>query len=218
MKSMLIIGMGRFGQHLCRNLSELGHQIMIIDKDEERLEEMLPFSEEAKVGDCTNIEVLKSLGVGNYDAVFVCIGTDFQSSLETTSLLKELGAKYVVSKATRDIQAKFLLRNGADEVIYPDRDIAMKTAIRYSSSHIFDFIEFTDNYSIYEISAPKSWIGKSIKDLDVRNKLGIHIIGIKKAGKDQILPRATDIIEKEAHLMVIAEEDTIQKIIEEMED
>jgi len=218
MKSMLIIGMGRFGQHLCRNLSELGHQIMIIDKDEERLEEMLPFSEEAKVGDCTNIEVLKSLGVGNYDAVFVCIGTDFQSSLETTSLLKELGAKYVVSKATRDIQAKFLLRNGADEVIYPDRDIAMKTAIRYSSSHIFDFIEFTDNYSIYEISAPKSWIGKSIKDLDVRNKLGIHIIVIKKAGKDQILPRATDIIEKEAHLMVIAEEDTIQELIEEMED
>jgi len=144
MKSMLIIGMGRFGQHLCRNLSELGHQIMIIDKEEDRLEEMLAYSEEAKIGDCTNIEVLKSLGVGNYDAAFVCIGTDFQSSLEATSLLKELGAKYVVSKATRDIQAKFLLRNGADEVIYPDRDIAMKTAIRYSSNHIFDFIEFVN--------------------------------------------------------------------------
>jgi len=148
---------------------------MIIDKEEDRLEEMLAYSEEAKIGDCTNIEVLKSLGVGNYDAVFVCIGTDFQSSLEATSLLKELGAKYVVSKATRDIQAKFLLRNGADEVIYPDRDIAMKTAIRYSSNHIFDFIEFTDNYSIYEISAPKAWVGKSIKELDIRNKLGINI-------------------------------------------
>ena len=216
MKSMLIIGMGRFGQHLCRNLSELGHQIMIVDKEEDRLEEMISYSQEAKVGDCTNIEVLRSLGVGNYDAVFVCVGTDFQSSLEATSLLKELGAKYVVSKATRDIQAKFLLRNGADEVIYPDRDIAMKTAIRYSSNHIFDFIEFTDNYSIYEISAPKAWVGKSIKELDIRNKLGINIIGIKKAGKEHILPRATDFIEKDAHLMVISDEESIQKLIREM--
>lgn len=218
MKSMLIIGMGRFGKHLCKNLAELGHQIMIIDEDEANLEEVMDYAYEAKIGDCTNIEVLKSLGVSNFDVIFVCIGTDFQSSLETTSLLKELGAKYVVSKATRDIQAKFLLKNGADEVIYPDRDIAMKTAIRYSSNHIFDFIEFTDNYAIYEISAPKSWEGKTLRELDVRNRYDIHIIGIKVGGRAHLLPKATDKVKEGAHLMVVADDESIQKIIEEIKD
>ena len=124
MKSILIIGMGRFGCHLCKELAELGNQIMIVDQEEDRLEGMFPYVVSAKIGDCTNEDVLKSLGIGNFDIVFVCIGTNFQSSLETTSLVKELGAKYVVSKANRDIHAKFLLKNGADEVIHSDRDIA----------------------------------------------------------------------------------------------
>ena len=122
MKSILIIGMGRFGRHLCKNLSQLGNQVMIVDEKEENLEEMLPYVVSAKIGDCTNENVLKSLGISNFDLCFVCIGTNFQSSLEITSLVKELGGRHVVSKANRDIHAKFLLRNGADEVIYPDRD------------------------------------------------------------------------------------------------
>ena len=136
MKSILIIGMGRFGRHLCRNLAALGNQIMVVDELEENLEEMLPYVVSAKIGDCTNEAVLKSLGIDNFDICFVCIGTNFQSSLEITSLVKEMGAKYVVSKANRDIHAKFLLRNGADEVIYPDRDIAEKLAVRYSANQI----------------------------------------------------------------------------------
>ena len=151
MKSILIIGMGRFGNHLCRKMLELKNQVMIIDTDEAKLTSMMPVVTSAKIGDCTDVEVLKSIGVGNFDICFVCIGTNFQSSLEITSLLKENGAKYVVSKATRDIQAKFLLRNGADEVIYPDRDMAEETAMRYSADHIFDYIELDDEYSVYEI-------------------------------------------------------------------
>ena len=131
MKSILIIGMGKFGHHLCQNLAELGNEIMIVDQKEEVLEDLLPIVTSAKIGDCTNEEVLKSLGVANFDLCFVCIGTNFQSSLEITSLVKEMGARYVISKANRDIHAKFLLKNGADEVIYPDRDIAEKLAVRF---------------------------------------------------------------------------------------
>ena len=149
MKSILIIGMGRFGRHLCQNLAELGNQIMIVDQEEANLEEMLPLVVSAKIGDCTNENVLKSLGVANFDLCFVCIGTNFQSSLEITSQLKEMGAKYVVSKANRDIHAKFLLRNGADEVVYPDRDIAEKAAHIKKTALILvgDFLRESDKRS-----------------------------------------------------------------------
>ena len=177
MKSVLIIGMGRFGRHLCMNMSRLGHQIMIVDDHEENLEEMLPYVVSAKIGDCTKPEVLKSLGIANFDLCFVCIGTNFQSSLEVTSQIKEMGGKYVISKATRDIQAKFLLRNGADEVIYPERDEAEKLAMRFSANHVYDYIELSEDYSIYEIAPPQGWLGKSLKELDIRNKYHINILG-----------------------------------------
>lgn len=120
MKSILLIGLGRFGRHIAENLYELKHQVMAVDKKEDRVNAVLDFVTNAVIGDSTNEEFLKSLGVGNYDICMVCIGDDFQSSLETTSLLKELGAKKVVSRAARDVHAKFLLRNGADEVVYPE--------------------------------------------------------------------------------------------------
>ena len=170
MKSILIIGMGRFGRHLCTNLAKLGNQIMAVDENEETLEDMLDYVVSAKIGDCTNEAVLKSLGVDNFDICFICIGTNFQSSLEITSMVKEMGGRYVVSKANRDIHAKFLLRNGADEVIYPDRDIAEKMAVRYSANHVFDYIELTEEFSIYEIPPLPQWVGKSIIDLSIRNK------------------------------------------------
>ena len=141
MKSILIIGLGRFGQHLCEDLCNLGNDVMVVDEDETKLEAVTSIVTDAKIGDCTNEDVLRSLGVSNFDVVFVCIGTNFQSSLECTSLVKELGAKKVVSKANREIHAKFLLRNGADEVIYPDRDIAIRTAARFSSDNVFDYME-----------------------------------------------------------------------------
>lgn len=166
MKSILIIGMGRFGQHLCKNLNKLGNEVMIIDLLEEKLSDLLPFVTAAKIGDCTNEEVLKSLGISNFDICFVCIGSNFQSSLEITSLVKELGAKYVISKANRDIHAKFLLRNGADEVIYPNRDIAEKLAVRCSANHVFDYVELTEGYSIVEIPPLSSWLGRVLSRLE----------------------------------------------------
>jgi trk system potassium uptake protein TrkA len=213
MKSILIIGMGRFGRHLCKNLAKLGNEIMIVDDKEENLEELLPDVVSAKIGDCTNVAVLESLGVDNFDIVFVCIGTNFQSSLEITSLVKELGAKYVVSKANRDIHAKFLLRNGADEVIYPDRDIAEKLAVSYSSDDIFDYIELTDEYSIYEINPLPAWVGHSFKDLGLRNKFNINVLGVKKDTEAKMMPGPDYVIQAHEHLIVIGKNDDVERIL-----
>lgn len=217
MKSILIIGMGRFGQHLCRNLAALDNEIMIVDQEEERLEDMLPMVVSAKIGDCTNETVLRSLGVANFDLCFVCIGTNFQSSLEITSMVKELGAQYVVSKANRDIHAKFLLKNGADEVIYPDRDIAEKLAVRYSANHAFDYIELTDEFSIYEIPPLSEWVGRSLKELMLRNVYHISILAIKRPdGRMNMMPGAEYAIRGDDHLMVIGTKGDINGILEKM--
>lgn len=216
MKSILIIGLGRFGRHLCKNLADLGNQIMIVDQVEENLEEMLPFVVSAKIGDCTNENVLKSLGIANFDICFICIGTNFQSSLEITSLVKELGGRYVVSKANRDIHAKFLLRNGADEVIYPDRDIAEKMAVRYSANHVFDYIELTDEYSIYETPPLPQWVGKSLKESDIRNRHHINILGTKRDGQANLLPPADYIIRSDDHMMIIGKKTDIDKLLEDI--
>lgn len=218
MKSVLIIGMGRFGRHLCMNMSKLGNQIMIVDEREENLEEMLPYVVSAKIGDCTNETVLRSLGIDNFDLCFICIGTNFQSSLEITSLIKELGGKYVISKANRDIHAKFLLRNGADEVIYPDRDIAEKIAVRYSANHVFDYIELTDEYAIYEIPPLPEWVGRSLKDLDMRNRYHISILGTKAERKAHLMPPADYVIQSAEHLMVIGKMTDINRILDQIKD
>lgn len=213
MKSVLIIGLGRLGHHLCVNMSQLGNEVMIVDRNEESMQDLLPFATMAKVGDCTNEDVLKSLGIGNFDICFVCIGANFQSSLEITSLIKEMGAKYVVSKANRDIHAKFLLRNGADEVIYPDRDIAERLAVKHSANHVFDYIELTEGYSIFEIPPVEGWIGKSIRQLAIRSKYHVSILGIKKNGHLQLLPQADRVLEKEDHLMVVGLKKDIDRIL-----
>ena len=216
MKSILIIGMGRFGRHLCKNLADLGNQIMIVDEVEENLEEMLPYVVSAKIGDCTNESVLKSLGIDNFDICIICIGTNFQSSLEITSMVKELGGRYVVSKANRDIHAKFLLRNGADEVIYPDRDIAEKMAVRYSANHVFDYIELTDEYSIYETPPLPQWVGKKRRESDIRNQHHVSILGTKRDGQANLMPPADYIIRSDDHMMVIGKKVDIDRLLEDM--
>lgn len=216
MKSILIIGMGRFGRHLCTNLAKLGNQIMAVDENEETLEDMLDYVVSAKIGDCTNEAVLKSLGVDNFDICFICIGTNFQSSLEITSMVKEMGGRYVVSKANRDIHAKFLLRNGADEVIYPDRDIAEKMAVRYSAHHVFDYIELTDEYSIYETPPLPQWVGKSLKESDIRNRHHINVLGTKRDGQANLMPPADYIIRSDDHMMIIGKKTDIDKLLEDM--
>lgn len=183
MKTILLVGLGRFGRHVAMKLNELNHQVMAVDKVEERVDAILPYVTHAQIGDSTNEEFVKTLGVRNFDLCIVAIGDSFQSSLETTSLLKEMGAKKVVARATRDIHAKFLLRNGADEVVYPEKQVANWTAIRYSSDHIFDYIELDKEYAIVEIPLPASWVGKTIGQIDIRRKYNINIMAIKIGGE-----------------------------------
>lgn len=182
MKSILLIGLGRFGKHIATELTELGHEVMVIDKNEERVNDILSVVTNAVIGDSTNEEFLSSLGVRNFDVCIVAIGNDFLSSLETTSLLKELGAKLVVSRASRDVHVKFLLRNGADDVVYPERQLAKWAAIRYSSNHILDYISLDENHAIFEVDLPSDWLGKTIGEIDIRKKYKINILAVKHNG------------------------------------
>ncbi len=202
MKTMLVIGIGRFGKHLATRLSELGNEVMIVDKREDKISELLPVVTRAQIGDCTDEKLLRSLGIGNFDVCFVCIGDNFQASLEITSLLKDLGAEHVVSKADRVIHEKFLLRNGADEVIHPERDMALRAARKYSAHNVFDYIELTHDFSVYEIAIPESWIGKSIKQMNVRSKYNVNIIAIKQDGKAFPVTGAEHVFAQDEHLII----------------
>lgn len=203
MKNILIIGLGRFGRHLAEKFIELGDEVMVIDRDEEAVQEIMNTVTYAQVGDCMKEEVLRSLGVNNFDVCFVCMGEDFQSSLEVTDLLKTLGAKYVVSKAGRDIHAKFLLKNGADEVVYPEKDMAWKIAVKFSSNHLVDYFEISKDVAIYEIYVPDSWYGKSIIDLHVRSKYNINILAIRDSDGELTANPGADYVFSEKERMIV---------------
>lgn len=211
MKSILLIGIGRFGKHIAMDLHKLNHQVMVVDDNEERINELLPYVTNAQIGDSTNRDFLESLGVRNFDVCFVAIGKDFQSSLETTSTLKELGAKLVVSRAASAVHAKFLLRNGADEVIYPEKQVAKWAAIRYSADHILDYIELDESHAIFEVSVPKAWVGRSILQLDVRRKYNINIMGIKQGGRMNVSISPDTVLTENITLMVLGEYKALQK-------
>ena len=211
MKSILLIGLGRFGKHIAMKLSELKHEVLAVDVREERVNEVLPFVTSAQIGDSTNEDFLKSLGVGNFDVCIVAIANNFQGSLETTSLLKELGAKFVVSRASWDVQAKFLLRNGADEVVYPEKQLAIWTAIRYSSEHLFDYVELDDTHAIFEISVPVAWAGRTVGDVNIRRKYGINIMAVKRDGVMDMAISAETVLPKDATMLVLGRSADVQK-------
>lgn len=210
-KTILLIGLGRFGLHIAKKLHELGHEVMAVDVNEERINQAVPYVTDAQIGNSTNEEFLKSLGINNFDLCIVTISDDFQSSLETTSLLKELGAKKVVSRAERDGQAKFLLRNGADEIVYPEKQLASWMAIKYSADHILDYIEIDNEHAIFEVSVPKDWIGKTIGEIDIRKKYGISILGIKNEKKLNVNVTPSQILSSELSLLVIGDYKKLKK-------
>lgn len=210
-KTILLIGLGRFGLHIAKKLHELGHEIMAVDVNEEKISQAVPFVTDAQIGNSTNEDFLKSLGINNYDLCIVTISDDFQSSLETTSLLKELGAKKVISRAERDGQAKFLLRNGADEIVYPEKQLASWMAIKYSADHILDYIEIDNEHAIFEVSVPKEWIGKTIGEIDIRKRYGINILGIKDENKLSVDVNPSKVLSSELSLLVIGDYKKIQK-------
>lgn len=211
MKEILLIGLGRFGSHVAKKLSDLGHQVMAVDICEERVNRVLPYVTNALIGNSTSEEFMSSLGVRNFDVCIVAIGDDFQSSLETTLLLKELGAGMVVSRASSDVHEKFLLRNGADETVYPERQFARWTAIRYSADHIFDYIDLGKDYAIFEVAIPAAWAGRTIAEVDVRRKYHVNIMAIKRDGQlDMMISPDTLLVAGET-LLVLGSNRDIQK-------
>ena len=211
MKSILLIGLGRFGRHVAEKLYELDHQVMAVDKQEDRVEAVMSYVTNAQIGDSTNMEFLETLGVSNFDVCIVAIASDFQSSLETTAYLKDLGAKMVVSRASRDVHARFLLRNGADEIVYPEKQVANWTAIRYSSEHIFDYVQLSDTHAIFEIEMPQNWVGKTIGQVDIRKKFNINIMALKRDGKLDMAIRPDTMLTDDASMLVLGESRDIQK-------
>lgn len=203
--------MGRLGRRLAEKMQDLGNEVMIVDTEAKIINELAPKFTDAYIGDCANESVLKNLGVDQFDICFVTIGDNFQSSLEITSLIRELGGKYIVSKASSDIQAKFLLRNGADEVVYPERDIADKLAIKHNSVDIFDFIEISDEYAIYEMPAPAPWFSHSIKELDIRRKYNVNILAIKH-DTQVIIPNADFTFSEKDHLIILGKQHDVFKL------
>ena len=211
MKNILLIGLGRFGRHIALQLNKLGHEVMAVDSNEERVNKILPIVTNAQIGDSTNTEFLRSLGIGNFDVCIVTIGGNFQNSLETTSLLKELGAKLVVSRAERDVQEKFLLRNGADEVVYPEKQVANWAAIRYTADHVRDYIEVDEAHAIFEVEVPEGWIGKTVGELDIRRKYSINIMATKENGKINMAVSPDTVLTDNITLLVLGAYKELQK-------
>lgn len=186
MKSFLVIGLGRFGRHLTRYLLELGNEVMVLDKDEEKVSKVASMATAACVGDCQDEQVLEALGVRNFDVCFVCVRDDFQCSLEATAALKELGARFVVARADQERQIKFLRKIGADFVVHTEMDMARRAAIRFSAENVFDYFELTPKFAVFELEIPEEWEGHTVVELEVRQKYNVNILGVKSG--DVVVP------------------------------
>lgn len=211
MKSFLVIGMNHFGSLLAQKLHELGHEVMAVDIVESRVNDILPFVTDARIGDSTNEAFLRSLGIKSYDVCVVTIGGDFQSSLETTCLLKELGARLVVSRADQEAQEKFLMRNGADEVLNPEKQIAHWAAIRYASDHILDYVKLDESHAIFEVDIPASWVGKSVGQIDIRKRYGINLLAVKEQGQLNLSVTPDTVLCPGRTMLVLGELSALQK-------
>ena len=213
MKSILVIGLGRFGRHMAKKFSEQNNDVMAIDINEERINNVLSVVTNALIGDATNERFMETIGVRDFDLCVVAIGDNFQSSLETTALLKDLGAKFVLARASRDVHAKFLLRNGADDVIYTEKETAERLAVKYGSDNIFNYIELNDEYSIYEIAVPSSWLNKSILKVNVRSKYGISILATKQGNNIDPLPKPEHVFTDSESLMILGKNEDVSRFI-----
>ena len=213
MKSILIIGLGRFGRHMAKKFSEQNNDVMAIDINEERINNVLSVVTNALIGDATNEQFMETIGVRDFDLCVVAIGDNFQSSLETTALLKDLGAKFVLARASRDVHAKFLLRNGADDVIYTEKETAERLAVKYGSDNIFNYIELNDEYSIYEIAVPSSWLNKSILKVNVRSKYGISILATKQGNNIYPLPKPEHVFTDSESRMILGKNEDVSRFI-----
>lgn len=212
MKSVLIIGLGRFGRHMAQKLIEEGNEVLAVDKSEERTDSAVALVPNIQIGDATSEDFVESLGVNNFDICVVAIGDNFQAALETTVLLKDAGANFIIARASRDVHKKLLLRNGADYVVYAEREMAERLAVKFGAKNVFDYLELTPEYSIYEISTPPSWYGKTIVGKEVRSRYHISILAVKEDGQLFPLPRPDHIFSPTETLIIMGHEQDVKAL------
>ena len=202
MKSVLLIGLGRFGMHALEKMNEFDIEIMAVDRNEARVNEILPMVTDAQIGDAANMTFLRSLGVDNFDLCLVAIGDDFQNSLVITAYLKELGARKVIARASSEIQRQFLLRNGADDVIYPEKQMAEWMVVRHAVDHVLNYIGLDGDLAIYEVTVPEEWFGKTVAALDIRRRFNLNILTIRSNGSSVQVDGNTVLNENDILLVV----------------
>ena len=213
MQSVLVIGLGKLGYHLAMKMQELGNDVMVVDSNAELVEQYADRFTDSHIGDCTNREVLSSLDVPSFDICFVTIGSNFEASVIITLLLKKLGASFIVAKAGKEVQRELLYSIGANEVIYPEYELAEKLAVRYDSENIFDYIPLTDTHAVYEITVPRAWLGKSLREVNARQKYAVNIIAVKHGGDIDPVPDADRLFSDEDHLMIIGRSEDVFKLV-----
>jgi trk system potassium uptake protein TrkA len=213
MQSVLVIGLGKLGYHLAMKMQELGNDVMVVDSNAELVEQYADSFTDSHIGDCTNREVLSSLDVPSFDICFVTIGSNFEASVIITLLLKKLGASFIVAKAGKEVQRELLYSIGANEVIYPEYELAEKLAVRYDSENIFDYIPLTDTHAVYEITVPRAWLGKSLREVNARQKYAVNIIAVKHGGDIDPVPDADRLFSDEDHLMIIGRSEDVFKLV-----
>ena len=211
MRTVLLIGVGRFGLRIAMRLAEMKVEVMAVDKNEERVKAAVPYVTSGVVGDSTSEEFLKTIGVRNFDECVVAIGDDVLASIETTCQLKELGAKRVIARASKDIHERLLLRNGADEIVFPEKQMANWTALRCGTENIFDYLELNDEYAVFDVKVPDAWCGKSIGQLDIRRRYGLNVMAVKR-GSDMEIAVGTDyVLEPGETMLVLGRQDDVRK-------
>ena len=213
MKNILLIGLGRFGRHMAQKLHDLNHQVLAIDKDERRVQDAMAYVTNAEIGDASDPALIDALGVEEFDLCVVTMGHDLQASLEITSLLKKRGAPFVLTRVARDAHAQFLLACGADEVIYPEKQMATWAAVRYSGNHIFDYIRLSPEYAIYETEIPDAWIGHTVVDLAVRQKYRLNVLAIRKNGQVVPMPGPAHEFSRDERVILLGGEKDVQKFL-----
>ena len=213
MKNVLLIGLGRFGRHMAQKLHDLNHQVLAIDKDERKVQDAMSYVTNAEIGDATDPALIDALGVREFDLCVVTMGHVLQASLEITALLKKRGAPFVLARVARDAHAQFLTACGADEVIYPEKQMANWAAVRYSSNHIFDYVCLSPEYAIYETEIPESWIGHTVVDLAVRQRYHLNILAIRKNGNVEPMPGPAHAFSPGERIILLGSEKDVQRFL-----
>ena len=213
MKNVLLIGLGRFGRHMAQKLSDLHHQVLVIDKDEHKVQEAMSYATNAEIGDATDPALIDALGVKDFDLCVVTMSHDLQASLEITALLKEKGAPFVLVRVSRDTHAQFLLSCGADEIIYPEKQMADWAAVRYSDNHVYDYTRLSPDYAIYETEIPEAWVGHSIVDLGIRPRFRLNILAVRRNGDVDPMPSPSYQFRADDHVVLLGSDKDVQKFL-----